>query len=173
MVVGLGWIIAAARQAAKWQRELESSVGAAIPRSIPDARRPKTFAIARDSAGFFELSYPAEWELRNSGGAIQVCSRKLGSIARAETLEDSPDFWEPFKRDGLEISADASPERASGRVKVEGVTFECALYAWKARGRRIVLSTYNVVDSRRGKALEDYEDRVLRRIRSHFRILEP
>jgi hypothetical protein len=154
-----------------------------IERSAPrgsaaiDPRPPKSFQCWRDPDGRFEFRSPSTWELTNVGG-VMARSREIGSFARVDCIPASADpggqVVQALERSGATVELQQRPGRAPtrlhGEIDLDGIHFRWDAFAYALPGAIAVLSLGNVVDVRRGRALERYEDVILASIRRHFRV---
>ncbi|HLG42974.1 MAG TPA: hypothetical protein VI643_06380 [Planctomycetota bacterium] len=134
---------------------------------------PKTWIAYRDPSGRFTLYYPTGWELQWSSDTIQGLFSRIGFFVRVDAGVDEDAFWKslnrPLEEVGGKLKIDRHTNRsARGRYLIGKGEFEWeSTFCPTSRGV-VVLSTGNVVDSRRGPSVEAYEDAVLERIRRHF-----
>ena len=146
--------------------------------SVP-AGPPRNFVRYKDPKGIFELNYPSDWSLQKKEG-VQVSSERLGSFARVDIRPDTPHFWDHLKQDFAEAGEEVEyltrngshPIHVRGKVRAKGMNFMWDAYAYALGNNRLILSLGNVVDPRRSKAIERYEDSVLAAIRRYFRARE-
>jgi hypothetical protein len=61
-------------------------------------------------------------------------------------------------------------DRAECRLEAKGCVFAWEARRYRAGAEQVILATGNVVDEKRSKAVEAYEDAVLAAIRRHFTI---
>lgn len=140
-------------------------------------RIPPGFKTYRDPQGRFRLSYPGNWKLHRSG-AVHVVSEQIGSFARVDPFRGSREVWdeiqESFRQAGGKVKIESrrgtDPEVVKGWIKMDGRRFDWEARAYSIPTGTLVLSLGNVVDKRRGRAIERYEDGVLRAIRRHFKV---
>lgn len=139
---------------------------------------PKSMLKYIDPQGRYELHYPSTWSVSNVGGFF-VRSREIGSFARVDVVDAAADLW-PAVVAGLErggavvtLKQRPVPSRVHGELALDGTRFLWDALAYSIPDGTVVLSLGNVVDARRGRALEAYEDRILAAIRRHFRALKP
>lgn len=138
------------------------------------SQAPRTFALYLDPGKRFELRYPKDWVLEVAEG-IQVYSASLGTFVQVAVLPEGLDPWARLQAEarkgklgGVLRDFRAQGEQASGILEAEPYVFE-----WEARRYPggLVLVTGNVLDSKRSKAVEAYEDTVLAAIRRHFKVM--
>ena len=138
-----------------------------------DARPPKSLVTWKDPAGRFELWYPSSWRLTNVGG-VMARSASIGSFARVDVVESPTGLWGDVVRAleaaGAMVQLRHRPTetRLHGEVDLDSVHFRWDAYAHPVQGGVAVLSLGNVVDAKRGRTLERYEDVMLATIRRHF-----
>ncbi len=143
-------------------------------RSSPkaDAKTPPaTFARYRDADLGFELHYPMEWSLRTQG-ALHVGSERIGTFAHVEILPAGTDTWAHISREAGAILEElrAEGDRATGLLLTPKFRFRWDAQRFVRSRDQVILVTGNVIDSRRSRAIERYEDRVLAAIRRFFKV---
>ena len=137
--------------------------------------RPDSFKTYRDPKGLFVLEYPSDWTLRR-GRTVQVNSDRLGSFARVDVVPFTSTLWRDLMaamaREGTRVTIEkrngSKPVHVRGKVKVSSTRFSWNAYAYRNKDQKIILSLGNVIDSRRSRMIERYEDRVLAAIRREF-----
>lgn len=137
---------------------------------------PSRFATLRDPDGRFALSYPAEWKLETFHGVLARSSR-IASFARVDVLPSSGSLWKQLRAAvekvggtiDIQRHAPGSPEHLRGKIEVSTSRFAWNAWAWRGTEETIVLSTGNVIDTKRGTKIERYEDKVLDAIRREFK----
>lgn len=171
MMMWLMWMSAAKQMQQSSPNLARSKFGA-----VPNREIPKTWKAYHDPEGRYVLHHPPEWKPNPKKG-LSMDSAKIGSVVRV----DRSTSLEDFER---ELLAELEPsegklavkvrkaDRLSGRLTVGARSFDWHSYAYPAKEGVLVLSLGNVVDAKRGKALERYEDATLSAIRRHFKVTE-
>lgn len=140
-----------------------------------DARfAPRSFRTYRDPDERFELGYPAEWRLKRDGG-VHVSSARMGSFARVDVVPAGADFWSFLERAvdlerGTFRMDSHRGGRARGVIRMAGLRFAWDGTVHPLGDRSVVLTLGNVLDSRRNRSIEAYEDRVFAAIRRSFKL---
>ena len=173
----MGAAVAFAQNMTRAMRQLDRDARALhrSRRRIIRPTRPKSFRSHYDRGGLFVLDVPSTWEVTVRRGILAV-SRKIGSFARVDVLPKSESVWRQLIREMVRAGAKVSQrggakgDRLRGQVRIGETLFD-----WDARrhvvgDKCVILSTGNVLDSRRGRTLEEYEDRILESIRRNFRV---
>ena len=172
MLVGLG--IAKAFQ--RTSRDLDSATRGARKRKSPvRLMKPKNFISYEDPKKRFELHYPSDWTLEKHNG-IHISSSKIFSFARVDVGKDEKRIWSHVKKRieeaggemKLERRQAGSPEKVRGEVSMEGIRFRYDGYAWHLGKEAVILSMGNVIEPKRSRAIEKFEDTILEGIRRHF-----
>jgi hypothetical protein len=143
----------------------------------PGSRRPISFVRCRDPLSRFELSYPAEWKLHQDLG-VHVSSARLGSFARVDVLPGHAAPWKRLQHEAAEAGGSlrittrgvGTPETAAGTLAAGERRFSWMGYAWRIETEIVVLFLGKVVDPSSPRAIEGYEDRILKAIRRQFRV---
>jgi hypothetical protein len=134
---------------------------------------PAKLKTCRDPAGRYELQLPSEWQTRLDTGLFAF-SPLLGSFARVDVVPASATLWKDLEQ----ALGEAGLTAAFTEVKADGAKGHVSMgiyrHALEALARPladgvVVLCLGNVVDARRSRALERYEDRVLAAIRSSLK----
>ena len=141
--------------------------------------KPLAFDQFRDPKGRFILSHPKGWVLHREGEAVHAESETMGSFVGVDPFALNEDPWEIVIRQASEMGGklDMAWKRASrvehrrGDLTLGRMKFQWDGYLWKGRKSSVLLSLGNVIDSRRGRSLESYEDKTLAAIRRAFRSL--